>query len=201
MHTVQVVCCKTIISLAWHKGCLLDCVGRRPCRIPMKTACAELLRCCARSRPCNLQPCDFNYTVGPWTNCSTYCGPGYRYRSVRCVDSFGRDVGLVCGPWNPSVSFFRCLQQRALGSHAATSPAGASWLVLVSTTSHLSLHPVCCPDPVRWTGECTPNVEEVRDAAMRRAAVLSPPVWGVHRDVQPHLGATGPHSAPSHLPQ
>jgi hypothetical protein len=48
-----------------------------------------------RSQACNLQPCDFNFTVGPWSECSKYCGPGVQYRSVRCVDSFGRDVGLV----------------------------------------------------------------------------------------------------------
>ena len=39
--------------------------------------------------------CNTTYSISDWSECNAYCGPGKRYRSVKCTDFFGRYVGLV----------------------------------------------------------------------------------------------------------
>jgi hypothetical protein len=48
-----------------------------------------------RERVCNLQSCALNFTVGEWSECSKYCNRGLQFRSVRCIDALGRDLGIV----------------------------------------------------------------------------------------------------------
>ena len=43
---------------------------------------------CKVTKQCVMNPCNatFHWSVGPWSQCSKSCGPGFRRRKVRCLD-------------------------------------------------------------------------------------------------------------------
>lgn len=65
------------------------------------------------SRTCNLQSCNASFVVTDWSECSAYCGLGVQYRSARCVNGFGMDLGLFqCGDAANLPTLSRQCQQR-----------------------------------------------------------------------------------------